>query len=206
MNTHIVERIGLVGSQGCSSFQILRGLIDLLLAGVEHSQVVIGLRTVGFKFQGATQQFFRVRKISFPAVKVSEIRQRDGIIWAQEQGLLEVADSLVRMTLLGIKHPKIVPSFWVLWTQFQRLLEILARAGEIISSKIQRSQIVVGFGIVRLGCNDLFERRLGLIQVAVLKECHPISEVITLKRFLVKGSRQRKRFANAIGTSAGDRW
>ncbi len=41
----------------------------------------------------------------------------------------------------------------------------------------------MGFGIVRLGGDDLLERRLGLLEIAVLEKRHSISKVVALEAF-----------------------
>ena len=40
--------------------------------------------------------------------------------------MLKILDGFVRMAFLGCHHSKIVPCLWIVWTQLQSLLEILA--------------------------------------------------------------------------------
>ena len=103
-------------------------------------------------------------------------------------------------------HSEIVPGFGILGTQLHRLFQIFARFGEGISTEIQRSQVVKGFGIVGLGGDDLLERCFRLFQISMLEKRHAIGKVVALERALEKRSGERQCLAHAIGWIAGDRF
>src|SRR5450631_3616007 len=102
------------------------------------------------------------------------------------------------MTFLRREHSKVVPRFRIVGTKLHRLFQISARFLHGIASKIESSQIVVSLGIVWLFCDYFLERLRRLIQIAVLEERDPISEVVPLKRALVERSLKGQRPVNAI--------
>src|ERR1700730_3893275 len=98
---------------------------------------------------------------------------------------------------MGVDHAENIPGLRIIGTQFDRLLEVLACVFKDVSPQIERAQVVMGFGIIGFGGDDLLERRLCLLQIPVLKEGHSLSEVIALEPTLEESSGKRQRLLYA---------
>src|SRR5436190_19435983 len=110
----------------------------------------------------------------------------------------KAADRIISLTLLGCQHSQIVPRFWIVRTKRDRLFERMARIGKGFLSQVERSEIVMSFGIIGFGRDHLLKGFLRLFQVASLKECHAIGKVIAPKLTLVKRCGEGMSLAHAV--------
>src|SRR5262245_65634157 len=92
-----------------------------------------------------------------------------------------MANGFVQLVLLGRDHSEIVPGFGVLGAQLHSLLEIVTSLRQVALAQIERAEVVVSLGVLRVGGGDLFERLGGGIEVAMLKQCDTVSEIVTLE-------------------------
>ena len=150
-------------------------------------------------FERANQKSLCLIKRPLPAIKISQVEQGDRVVRSLTERLLEVPHCFIWLSLLGRDHTKIVPCLWIIRAQLQCLFNILTRLLKIISSQVERAQVVIGFRIIRFLSDDLLEGGGRRVEVAMLEERHPVGEVIALERIVIEHPTERKRFLYAIG-------
>ena len=100
--------------------------------------------------------------------------------------MLKVLNGFFRVTFLGSHHAEIVPGLWVVRAQLYGLFKVVARLLKIVSSEAESSKVVVAFGIVGFGGDDLLKGFFRLVEVTVLEQGNAISKVVALERALVE--------------------
>ncbi len=201
-NSEIIQGLGIIGTQFQSIFEILVSAIRLVRLRIDHGQVVIGLGRLGTRGDGPLQSCARVVPAFLLAIGIAQVFERDPIIGAGAEGLLEISDGFVDASFARGQKPEIVPGVGdgvgITGVEFQGLLETGARLGDLLLLQIHAADAVLSFGAGWVFAQGCLERRFGLIVITSLKECGTQRQIVPAELIGVGVAGEGKRLSEPL--------